>query len=138
MSNSRAGNMATIETLETRRMLSAAHPPMPVRDVVGLYDGSAIYSNGTTQTFTVLISMQHGGNFSGTSDDFVNLTRSRITGTVNRRGQVHFSLKPIRFPGTVTGQGKVDAAGSTITATVRVRLGRQTATGTFTLVREPT
>jgi hypothetical protein len=132
-------NIVTVETLEQRRMLSATHAPLPVTNVVGVYDASAAYSNGQTQTFTVFISSQHGGAFAGTSEDFFSLAPSKITGTVNRRGVVHFRMKPVHFPGAVVvGQGTVDAADTEIRATVRVTVGRQTGTGTFTLVRELT
>ena len=122
-----------IETLEPRVLFSHHPTPSPFPPLVGIYDGSATYANGVTQTFLLYISSQHGGGFAGTSQDFSQFTVSKITGAVTRRGAVHFRLNPVHFPGVVVAQGTVNAADTIITAAVRVRLGRQTAAGTFTL-----
>lgn len=135
--STRDGLGASIESLEGRRLLSAVVPrPVPAAfpDVVGAYDVTAAYSDGQTQTFSVVIVNERGGRFAGSSPDFANITTTRITGSVNRRGAIHFQMKPVRFPGVFTGQGTVNAADQTITAAVRGRVGRMTAQGTFTFV----
>ena len=138
MVHAKLHSRALIEPLETRRLLSASahHAPVLFPPVVGLYNGSAVYFNGQTQSFTVLIATQHGGAFAGTSQDFTNFTTSKVTGNVTRKDVIHFHLKPERAPGVVTGQGTVSADGTTITMSVKVKIGRQSATGTFTLTQD--
>lgn len=133
----RSGSGVAIESLEGRRLLSGVvprHVPVVFPNLVGSYDVTAAYSNGQTQTFSVLIVNELGGRFAGSSPDFANITTTKITGSVTRRGAIHFQMKPVRFPGIFTGQGTVNAADQTITATVRGRVGRMTAQGTFTFV----
>jgi hypothetical protein len=124
------------ESLENRRLLSASHLVVPAHFIFlpGFYDATANYSSGDPQTFTLFISKQPGSSFSGYSMDFSPFATTKITGTVNRHLAVHFHMNVERFPGVVVGQGTVDPTTTIITASIRVRLGRQTATGTLTLV----
>jgi hypothetical protein len=135
MPRSRPSTSVVIESLEGRQLLSATHLRVaPFPTIIGQYDGTAAYSNGVTQAFTLSVTSQHGGSFSGTSPDFTNIVPSKFTGTVTRRGKIHFRLKPVRFPGLVVGNGSVNPAETEITAAIRVSLGPRSAKGTFTLV----
>lgn len=136
MSISNRCSRAVVEPLEDRRLLSATHvtaPPFP--SVFGLYDGTAVYATGSSQTFTMLVTSQRGGRFAGTSDDFSSFATCKFSGTVTRRGKVHFRMTVERFPGVIVGNGAVNPADTEINAAVRVTLGPRTAKGTFTLVR---
>ena len=130
--------MVMIETLEERRLMWGTgfhHAPLvPFPTVFGLYDGTAVYPNGDSQTFTLLVTKQRLGAFVGTSTDFSAFSTTKVTGNVTRAGAVRFRMTVVHFPGVVTGQGTVDPSGATITAAVKIRLGRQTSGGTFTLV----
>jgi hypothetical protein len=135
MPRSRPCISVVVESLENRQLLSATHLGVAsFPTIIGQYNGSAAYSNGVTQTFTLLVTSQRGGSFSGTSPDFTNIVPSKFTGTVTRHGKIHFRLKPVRFPGLVVGNGSVNPAQTEITAAVRVSLGPRSARGTFTLV----
>ena len=135
MARSKSLNVPAVESLESRRLFSASahHLPAFFPPVVGLYDANAVYSNGQTQSFTVLIASQHGGAFLGTSQDFTNFVASKVMGNVTRGDVIQFHLKPIHAPGSVVGTGTVSADGTHITIAVKVRIAHQTATGTFTL-----
>jgi hypothetical protein len=137
MSRTRSCPGVVVESLEDRQLLSATHlraPSFPT--IIGQYSCSAVYSNGITETFTVLVTSHRGGSFVGTSPDFTNIVPSKFTGTVTHRGKVHFRLKPVHFPGLLVGNGSVNLAETEITAAIRVSVGPRSAKGTCTLVTQ--
>jgi hypothetical protein len=135
------GNLARplIERLEGRQLLSASPSlkarPTPIENVIGQYVGGYQFTDGETGALVIAVLTQHGASFSGTYAQVGGPT-ARMTGTVNRKGIVHFVYHGIGVKFSGQGAGAMDTAGTTLAATFITREAGYRLPGGFLVTRQ--
>lgn len=120
-----------VETLECRRLASVTLP-----SVTGHFAGGLSFDNGYNDMIDIQISYQQKAKFSGT---FIQGDGSAgyISGTVNKRGVLVFSLQSSNLYNNFKGKAKasLDGSGDWMEGIFATRSGHQFASGTFSAQR---
>jgi hypothetical protein len=119
-------NRALVETLESRKLLTAT----PFPNGVGDFTGTFVYSGGSA-TLVLDITKQKGASLSGIGAISVGSQTGKISGSINKKDVVHLSA----HPGKATGSFVGTLTGDTLTGTLKYTKGKTHITGTVTLTR---
>jgi hypothetical protein len=129
---------STVERLEPRRLCSATHfspavnAPQPFPNLVGRYDGTAIFTNGASTAETLTITKQQkNGSFVGNTTQ-TNGANGKVTGFVTRLKKVHFVDRGTLVKFVSVGNGTF--ANGVLTIKFVAVQARHTLRGTLTLI----